>query len=467
MGDSRPRPSRTAVDQRFDAYVANRALDNESSQQTVTKYADSVTDCVDRSANGMIETSSDVDGDGKINTDLTLPAGMREFWGADDECILWTAKVGKKGDWARALAVGIAGPDGDVGDIYVGLFRAEQVCKISHETGALIGSCTSTPGFRAYGAASDAKGRIWFASRAGSNNGIGFVDSNMAWTFITGMPQCGTTNAEPYGMTVDADNRVYFAASNCSTQQVFRYNHDNMGLWEKVSVPSGGTGRGVAVDREHLWVAISGNALNDWRGGSDRVEQFDLGTLTHLATHNMPNGRSPVGIGVSFDGSIWAINQNHGGGGDPFTGEVGIATRLDTSIPKGQAGRWIEWPVGKDPYTYSDFIGFGLNTFADPKGFYRFVIEGCGAMATRWRGVQVKAETPAGTSVVINVRSANSKAALATAEWHGPYTSPAPLTDVPSGAFLEVEVVLATDDPSVAPRVFGVEVIKECEDIIQ
>jgi len=474
MGDSTPNPSRTAVDQRFDAYVANRAHSGNgdeanNNQQTVTKYADDPSHCVDRNNNGMIDTSSDIDGNGTINTDLTLPVGTREFWGTEDECILWTVKVGDVGGWARALAVGVAaGPDQDVGSIFVGLYRAQKACELNAETGATI-QCVDTPNFRSYGAAADSTGRTWFVSRDSGANDLGFLE-NGVWTQVTNPNPCGNVNdPNPYGMTVDADNRVYIAMANCPSNHVSRYDHDNAATWTQVSIPGGGTGRGAAVSRKHLWVAISGAGTNEYRNGSDRVEQFDLTNLAHIATHRMPNGRSPVGIGVSFDGSIWAINQDHGGNNDPFTasGNVGIATRLDLSIPDGTAGHWIEWPVGKDPYTYSDFIGFGLNTFADPKGFYRFVIEGCPGSVTHWRGVQVNAETPKSTSVQINVRSADSKKALAKAKWQGPFDPPAELKNVPDGTYLEVEVVLATDDQSVAPRVFGVEVIKECESVIQ
>ncbi len=463
MGDNAPRPSRTAVDQRFDAYVANRAhQDGSSGQPTITKYANDEKHCVDRNMNGMIDTSSDLNMDGKISL---VPSDL-EFLGADDECILWTKPVGAKDSVARALAVGIAPPDAEVGDLFVGLYSGQQACRLNADTGETI-KCTATPGFKSYGAAPDGKGRVWFIARDSGANDLGFLLGD-TWTQITDTPKCGDkSDPNGYGITVDAENRVYLALANCATEHVFRYDHDNAASWTKVSVPGGGTCRGVAADRTSLWVAISGNGINDYGGNANRIEQFDLATFAPVATHNMPNGRNPVGVGVSFDGSIWAINQTHGGDNDPFEAGIGVATRLDPAIAEGQAGRWIEWSVGRLPYTYSDFIGFGLNTFADPKGFYRFTVEGCLGQATNWRGVQVNAETPPGTSVKINVRSAGTKDALATAAWHGPFNPPAALTDVPSGAILEVEVVLATDDQSVAPRVFGVEIIKECENVIQ
>ncbi len=464
MGDRAPLPSRTAVDQRFDAYVANRAhLQGTNGQPTITKFANDEKHCIDRNLNGMIETSRDINRDGKISL---APADL-EFVGADDECILWTKPVGALNSTARALAVGIAPPDAEVGNLFVGLFHGKQACRLSADTGETI-KCTPTPDFNSYGAASDAKGRVWYISRSDNGNDLGFL-LNDTWTQITGTPACGTnTNPTGYGITVDVQNRVYLAMANCTDKQVYRYDHDNGGVWTQVAVPGGGTGRGVAADRTHLWVAVSHDSP-DFKGTQgNRIEQFDLATLKYVATHRMPHGRYPVGVGVSFDGSIWAINQGHGGASDPFAGSNdGIATRLDPAIADGQDGHWIEWPVGRGPYTYSDFIGFGLNTFADPKGFYRFIVEGCLGQNTNWRGVQIDAETPKGTSVKIRVRSAGTKDALAAAEWHGPFDPPAALTDVPSGAILEVEVVLATDDQSVAPRVFGVEIIKECENVIQ
>jgi len=40
-----------------------------------------------------------------------------------------------------------------------------------------------------------------------------------------------------------------------------------------------------------------------------RIVQYDLATMGFVATHTMPTGLGPVGVGVSFDGSVWAICQ--------------------------------------------------------------------------------------------------------------------------------------------------------------
>lgn len=446
-------PSRTAVDQNFDAYVANRAF---GQQGTVTKYANSEINCIDRNNNGVIDTSRDLNGDGAIDTD---PA-VGEYLGQQDECILWTVAVGANNGVPRALAVGLAPPDGLLGNVYVGLHGARQVCRLDPGNGATQ-ACVDTPNFRPYGAAADGRGNVWLVSRD-DDQGLAFVDSSDQFTQIPDEPPCNAGQPQPYGVSVDASNRAYFVTSNCAADSIYRYDHYNGQTWEQATIPTGGTQRGIAVDRDSLWVAISGNGQNDWGGGSDRIERFALESLAYQGAYRLPTGRSQVGVGVSFDGSVWAISQG-----------TNSASRLDPTLPEGDPGRWIERSVGTTPYTYSDFIGFGLNTFVDPRGFYRFVLEGCGAaMETVWSGVRHVSDLPAGTRVVVNVRSADSRAELAAAPWVGPFSdNPARLSEapgpVPQGDFLEVELVLSTANQEEAPRVFGVEVAKECRVAIQ
>src|SRR5204862_1233934 len=59
-------PSRTAVDWNGDVWVANRAFGGQSS---VTKIANDMSECSDRNGAPGIQTSSDVNGDGIIDTD--------------------------------------------------------------------------------------------------------------------------------------------------------------------------------------------------------------------------------------------------------------------------------------------------------------------------------------------------------------------------------------------------------------
>jgi hypothetical protein len=450
FGNSGNCPSRTAVDQRFDAYVANRAF---GGQGTVTKYANNLSDCIDRNLNGVIDTSSDVDGDGTIDID-----NPDEFLGDDDECILWTGAVGDSGGLPRALAIGITPPDETVGNVWVGLNAHQQACEMNPRTGDVT-ACVDLPGNNPYGAAGDAAGNIWFAHR-GSNRHVltsvgAFslqVQNAPPWPAEDpgGLLGIGSCTGRAYGVTVDASGKVYVADSNCQAR-VWAYNPSDQS-WSHLNLQGGGTARGVAVDDAHLWIAISHNNLGFGGGAADRILQYRHNDLSHVATHNMPTGRGPVGVGVAFDGSIWAINQNSHS-----------ASRLNPAD-----GTWIEHAVGLGPYTYSDFIGFGLHTLAKPSGHYRFVMEGCSGATNRWHGARYQAEVPPETSVRIWAREAASREELSAANWIGPFEgSPVSFDEAPgplgNQQFLEVEVRLQTNNEAVAPRVYSIDVVHDCE----
>jgi hypothetical protein len=445
-------PSRTAVDQNFDAYIANRAFGN---QGTVTKIANREEDCVDRNGNGVIDTSRDLNGDGTI---ALTPVGIgNEFVGPEDECILWTAAVGGRNGVPRALAVGLSPPDGLVGDVWVGLWSEQQACRLDPTTGATA-ACMPIHGIRPYGAAADSRGRIWFVDRSGTRRDIlGFVDSaTMTFSLASPVPasSCPTSELHSYGITIDGDDRVYVASSNCAPH-ILRYV-PAIDTWEMYSIPGDGTPRGLAADERSLWVGISHESVRFAGPPSDRIVQFELADMSRVTTHRIPSGRGTVGVGVSFDGSVWAICQT-----------TNSAARLDPAT-----GTWIEHGVGLTPYTYSDFIGFGLNVFSEPRGRYRFRVEGCEGGTQNWLGVRVRAETPPSTEVSIWARSANTVAGLSSQPWIGPFLGPtinlqAAPGPVPPGRYLEIELRLRTEDRRVAPRVFSVDVAGECMPLVE
>jgi len=438
-------PSRTAVDQNFDAYVANRAFGN---QGTITKYANREADCVDRNMNGMIDTSRDLNGNG------TIEVGTGEFIGLEDECILYTVPVGGGNAVPRALAIGLAPPDGLVGDVWVGLFQSQEACRLDPADGSVI-ACMPVEGFRPYGMAADSANRIWTVDRSGARRDIlGYIDAG-AMTFTPVAPLPGSaTCAVPYGVTVDGAGDV-FMANQCDPS-IWRYRHAD-GSWTPVdAVAFAGTPRGVAADESSLWVALSHDADAFTGGEANRIRQYRLSDLSFITEHTIPTGIQPIGIGVSFDGSVWAICRTNN-----------IAARLDPA-----AGTWTEHQVGLHPYTYSDFIGFGLNVFAEPRGRYRFEVEGCEDGINRWTGASFVAEIPPGTSVEIWARSADDVASLDAEEWIGPFTdNPSDFTmppgPIPERRYLQVELRLATMDRSTAPRVFSVDVAGVCEPVIE
>ena len=125
-------------------------------------------------------------------------------------------------------------------------------------------------------------------------------------------------------------------------------------------------------------------------------------------------------------------------------------------------------PVGKSPYTYSDFTGFGLQTVVRPDGFFRSVVEGCldNMNKTRWRALTWNEVEPMGTSVKLRVRFADTLAGLETAAWFGPFDAPQPPVNlmalgVPSTRFAQVEVQLSSTVPGKSPSFSGYQLTFE------
>ena len=218
----------------------------------------------------------------------------------------------------------------------------------------------------------------------------------------------------------------------------------------------------LAVFSRLLEAALGhGVQANAFGGGLDnRVAQFNLADMAFVANHRIVDPvdgapcTGPVGVGVSFDSSVWAICQG--------TNE---AARLDPAT-----GTWIVHGVGLTPYTYSDFIGFGLNVFAEPRGRYRFQLEGCPSGefgGQRWLGARVDADIPPSTEVTLWVRTGDTPEELSMAAYVGPFT--VPLADftaspgpVPDGQYVEIEIRMTTSDRRSAPRVRSIDVAGEC-----
>ncbi|MCC7536037.1 MAG: PQQ-like beta-propeller repeat protein [Deltaproteobacteria bacterium] len=439
-------PSRTAVDQNFDAYVANRAFGN---QGTVVKIANAERDCVDRNMNGVIDTSRDLNGNGVIDR------GTAEIVGPTDECILWTVAAGGTNAVPRALAIGVATGASFVGDVWVGLYNTAEACRLSPTTGALIG-CVSlfrggTP-FNPYGAAAYRDGRIFFGTISGASaspaNLLVAVDPvTMTSTWTSDAP--GVVGAGSYGMAVDGNDNVWIGGWD--SRKLKRY-HVPTDTWSDVTparagCPAATVVRGVAADATYIWATdYTANVVWQVRISDNATMNCWPIPATVLA-----------GAGVSFDGSVWAISTMDS-----------VAVRIAVTDPVAGTGVTTVHPVGLHPYTYSDFIGYGLNTFAEPRGYYRYVVTGCDpTLATRWQGIRFMGEVPPMTAVELFVRSSSTIAGLAGEAWIGPFIGnpvnlQAPPGPVPDGAYLEVEIRLRSDDRTTAPRIFTVDVAHTC-----
>ncbi len=466
------RPSRTAIDFFGDCWVANRAHDGvANSQPTITKFQNDTTSCVDRNANGMIDTSREVNGTPGIQ--LNDPA---EFFGEDDECILMTVVVGNLtpsgGAGARALAIdagqSIEGGSDDPGNAWVGIFSEQAFYQIDGDTGALM-QRVATPGVSAYGAAIDGQGRLWAPHNCcGGSRALGMIDTSMnpaPFTSIATQPQFAGYGFGSYGIVVDLDDRVWIGG--WPVGGLMRYDPAT-GTWTEAQIAGyiGTWGvRGVGIDTlGNVWAAIHQN----WADGAVARIDADTATSTGVWQVDQTGGGTlatiPVGVGVDFDGDVWTVNQ-----------ETSNASRLHIDDATGEpaahpdTGNIVDvFPVGRLPYTYSDFTGLGLRNVTRPSGEYRVPIQGCqGTDQAHWTSIDWGATTPPGTRVEIYVRAGDDLATLNAAPIYGPWlVSPADLQaapgPVPDARYLLLIIRLISEDRETTPIVHSYSVDWSC-----
>lgn len=445
-------PSRTAIDFRGDAYVANRAF---GLQGSVTKFANNEIHCEDLDGNGHIDTSWDANGDGVI--DVNDPA---EFFGVEDECILWTVAVGNSNGIPRAIAIDSGSvPDyGSFGNVWVGIYNERRAVMLNGDTGEQVASVNLDNGslsVHPYGAAVDAWGFVWFGSL--SDGTLAQVDTIGANLVDIHDKQAGSGCPGAYGIAIDVKGRIWQGGYDCNTAERF---DPVTGVWDSISFAGagrGGTTRGIAPDLAGtVWVAHT----------DGYVSRFDAETLDELESFALPHHlggaeavNNTVGVGIDRNGACWAvsINRNY---------QVGSATRIQPG------GAITSFPVGLFPYTYSDFTGFGLTTVTRPSGWYNMVVAGCENMdpldperKTDWQRLTWNEIEPPGTNVRMRIKVADTVAELATAAWWGPYDHPDVDLDaigLPDSDFMLLQVLLSSSDPEVTPGFVGFDLTFDC-----
>ncbi len=407
-------PSRTAVDLLGDVWVACRA------DGGVAKIRRHELACQDKNGNGFIDTSRDLDGNGKISPGEMVPPGQ-------DECVKFVVYPG--GGCQRA-----AGVDSE-NYAWIGEWNQPTLRRLHPEDGSVV-QTIAIPN-NPYGLVVDSKNIIWVAGRGGSR--LVRVD-----------PATGTVNSyqspvsptDPYGINIDSKGRVWFA--NCCGSHVAVRFDPVTGQWAQAQTQ--GRPRGIAASLNgRVYVA------ND---ESNSVAVIDADTMQNLGQISLGGGRFPVGMAVDFDGFVWAVNQG-----------TSSATKIDATT-----GTIVgEYPVGSAPYTYSDMTGYTLHNFTAPQGYYQETFGLVGPLPgsvsadpnkIQWTSVSVDAEVPQGSHLEVEARVGNTKEALAIAAWQGP-AGPFPDQTFPFdttswnliGQFLELRVWLVSDTQQTAPVV--------------
>ncbi|MSP59778.1 MAG: hypothetical protein EXR72_05445 [Myxococcales bacterium] len=496
-------PSRTAVDFNGDLYVANRAFGGQSS---VTKIANDTSKCVDRNGNGKIETSKDSNGDGVIQCDCNGDGmsddiasvkakpcqGAQEFYGLDDECILFTTNTGPANQLGRPLGLGPGALDFGPSDAWAGTYSDGRFYRVDGSTGITKDMAQLPNSCHPYGLVVDSSQYGW-----AGNLGAGlcyFNTKNTAEVGVARPPNGGSQQG--YGITLDRDQNIWLAYSSA-----YRYTPDRSakfaklgdGFWTTVQSPGsqmgGGSILGIAADSR------SPKAFFVWAGGGTsvvRIPASDIpipkgmdSTVDGSAYAAVKVAGSAKGVGVAADQNVFNISPGSA-----------VITRVQVdALGKMTAPDIVTAPMGankcpggdrcvyadghsEQPYTYSDFTGFGLKNFTRPKGTWAYVIEGCkdgtGAADTEWLKVSWDAETPINTSITVAARAGMTpKPDLSWGKWTEDFKlSPADLAanmalvpNIKDSFYLEVEVRFSTMDKNKTPKLKGVQVAYKCHNI--
>lgn len=385
-------------------------------------------DCVDRNANGTIETSS---GYGDVKPWPGSGAGVSA---AHDECILHHIDTG--GGDSRHMSI-----DAD-NDLWVGDRNGGSIFhKYDGDTGALlIGPLDFACG--GYGGLIDGNGVIWSATSGGS-----FLryDTNLPPASAQCLPY------DNYGMAIDSQGNVWVSTLGEGVVRKFSPSGLLLGAF-----PQGTSfAQGLAVDNDDdVWISSS-----LFCGGGCVVSHLrnDGSFVGNVPT---PTGSGSTGVAVDAAGKVWTANlSSHTAVRiDPEAGPVVGGT------PLGAVDLTVDFPAGPDgrplpyPYNYSDMTGQQLFNSTAPQGTWTVVQDG-GSPGTGWGTITWNTEpqgsVPPGTTLLVEARAADSEAGLG-AQAYVAVSNGAEFSL--TGRFIQVRATLKPDTDGTSPVLSDVRV---------
>jgi DNA-binding beta-propeller fold protein YncE len=375
--------------------------------------------CQDRDADGKYATSrglgdirpwtnaGGVDNDGGVET-------------AADECVITYTRVA--GNNTRTVAVDAQN------DLWTGGSDTQHE-KLDGDTGQVVPGTQFALGCGGYGGLIDPAGTLWSA-RYGANL--------LRYETGSGTGACLGTDRGDYGLGLDPDtgelwhtslggNRVAKLAPDGTVLGVFPHGNNSA--------------QGVAVDADgNVWVAHSLNGATTV--GHLRTDGTYVGTVA------LPGGNGPTGVAVDSNGKVWVANFNSNNAQriDPDAGPIGGG-----GFPVGAVDLTVDLGAGAGPYNYSDMTGSVLGEVTAPVGTWSVVQDG-GFAGTSWGTVtwntEAQGSEPAGTSITVEARTADTEAGLA-AQPFAAVGNGAPFTA--SGRFIEVRSTLRANSSGDSP----------------
>ena len=458
-------PTRTTVDWNGDLFIANASL--FGGQSSVTKIAANRAACIDRNGSNTIETSTDSDGDGRIQTDcngdgrsddiatvMNKPCtnGLpQEFYGPDDECVLWTSNTFDQQARGLALSAGTALSDGGASDVWAGGQVKGQLVRIDGTTGMQKDDTVLPLGCQPNGLVIDGDGYGWTVNAAGgplcyfdtaSSRNVG-VTRNPDW----GVPQGGY-------LALDRDEDVWLGAG------AERYVPDRTGgfaavgagFWTQVR---GVGGQGIVADSR------SAGEYFVWICQGTQVVRIPASTIALGQVDQMvdsavwPTIQMPCrGLGLDQQQNLWSASMLVttraviDAAGNPTQPVVNGAPVGQNKCPAGDSCP----NIGTD--LYSDFTSFGYHAPDLPEGTWSLFISGCSDGAgqpatTDWRALAWQGDAPAKAKIRVKARSGDAPPIDGT--W-GAWTSEATASPfdlrtagVAAKSSLQIQVTLAPD----------------------
>jgi streptogramin lyase len=402
-------PGRVTTDVNGDVWIINRAFGQQGS---LSKFSGSIDRCIDRNGNGIIETSSDINGDGIVS-----PLDPAEYLGQNDECILATIPLGQPNHVPRGVAVD------KKGKIWASTYNGRRIYRFNPNDPVSLEAeidLTKTAAPNCYPYSMATGGDYLYVSCQGSHSGTRIHIDTLA---VTPGP-CGST----YGVAASADgNRAYIGGWGGAGLLIVDYANAPGVCQNK----GGNAATAVTVDDDgSIWTAEYGaNLLRKFDANGNGL--FAVGT-----------GANPHGLSVDFSGRVWSVfHQNPYVFAHSVANGANISNTLPTTPTLAGPGNF-----NYDDYLYSDFTG----TQIDRQAPYTRLGSWSGVHdaifpATPWTSVSWNSESllplPPDTKVAAAVRAADSLELLGQAAFV-PVLNGA-IQGVIQGRFVEVKVDLS------------------------
>jgi streptogramin lyase len=352
-------PSRTTVDNNGNVWAGNR--DEYITQGSIVHVGlEENGQCVDRSGDGIIQTSS---GLGDI---LPWPntGGADDNGGvttADDECIIHYVRTA--GTAVRSVSVDANN------NVWVGGYN-NKAHEAFDSDGVGIPGTSFNLGCGGYGALMDGNGILWSASLNPYLLRYDPIAKTGACIYL------GQPTRYSYGLGIDSAGNIW--NSNWTANTITKLSPTGA-ITGVFNTGDASGDRGVAVTPDDaVWIANSLGAT---------VSRLDnAGALQSI----IPVGSNPTGLAVDSNGKVWVTNlSSHN------VMRIDPATNLvDETVSLG---------AGASPYNYSDMTG---STLIAPPNFGTWsVVHDSGVPSAPWSSVAWDSSEPGDGAITVTVAS--------------------------------------------------------------